>query len=256
MSRVVLLGASNVAIGFPSIVRQIAGGLPRPLELWAAFGHGRSYCADSRVLFRGLPGIDQCGLWDDLDRSAKAEPSPTLALLTDIGNDLLYGSAPAAVSRRVESCLARLEAHGAEIVVTRLPLASVARLSAWRYHATRTLFFPRTKTGWPDMLERARELDEHVAALAGRFAARLVELPLAWYGFDPIHIRRRRRHEAWRTIFSGWASFGGNGALPRLGPGDAIRLRTARPLERRLFGRAQRAAQPAFSWNGISIRLY
>ena len=35
--------------------------------------------------------------------------------------------------------------HRAELVVTRLPLASVERLSALRYHATKAVFFPRTR---------------------------------------------------------------------------------------------------------------
>ena len=158
MTRVVLLGASNLALGFPLIVRQLFGGLARPLEIFAACGHGRSYCTWSRVLFRALPGIDRCGLWatraDDRELASR-----TLALLTDVGNDLIYGSSPVVIARRVETCLAMLATQRAELVLTRLPLASVERLSALRYHATKAIFFPRTRGAWPDMLKKARELD-------------------------------------------------------------------------------------------------
>jgi hypothetical protein len=256
MTRVVLLGASNLALGFPLVVRQLFSGLPRPLEIFAAFGHGRSFCTWSRVLFRVLPGIDRCGLWTDLDRAADARASRTLALVTDVGNDLIYGSAPTVIARRVENCVAALGNHRAEIVVTRMPLASVERLSALRYHATKAVFFPRTGGGWSEMRRRARELDQALGEIGARFSARLVDQPLEWYGFDPIHIRRSRRAEAWRTIFSAWPSFGPAAKHARLALADVVRLRLAAPAERRLFGRSQMRIQPALQLSDVAIRLY
>ena len=86
--RVVLLGASNLVAGLPRVVeaaRSVWGG---PLDILAAAGHGRSYGRSSRVLWRTLPGILSCGLWEDL---ARRPPASTAALLTDVGNDILYG---------------------------------------------------------------------------------------------------------------------------------------------------------------------
>ena len=256
MTRVVLLGASNIAIAFPQIVRQLSAGLPGPLELFAAFGHGRSYCTWSRVLARRLPGIDRCGLWADLKRAATERPARTLALLTDIGNDLIYGSAADVLERHLVTCLTALSAYQPELVVTRLPLASIERLSALRYHSTRFFFFPKTRVSWPEMLQRARGMDDALAGLATRFSARLIDPPLAWYGFDPIHIRQRRRTEAWRTMFSGWSSYDASRPLPRCSRQDRLRLRVAAPEERLLFGRRQLKSQPALTWNGVSLHLY
>jgi hypothetical protein len=256
MTRVVLLGASNLAIGFPLIVRQLFAGLPRPLAIFAACGHGRSYCRWSRVLFRALPGIDGCGLWTDLDRERGAHSSRTLGLVTDVGNDLIYGSTPDVIARRVETCLAALTLQRAELVVTRLPLASVERLSALRYHATKAVFFPRTRGRWPDMLRKARELDQSLAELAARHSARVVEQPLDWYGFDPLHIRRSRRPRAWKSIFSGWPSFDPADLNHQLPLADLVRLRLAPPAERRIFGRQQMRTQPALNLCGVPIRLY
>lgn len=256
MTRVVLLGASNLALSFPAIVGRLLAGLPRPLSLFGAFGHGRSYCRWSRVLFRGLPGIEQCGLWDDLDRANAGGSSRTLALVTDVGNDLIYGSYPEAISQRIERCLTNLASHQSEIVVTRLPLASVERISALRFYATKALFFPRTPGTWPALIDRARELDQRLTEIAARFAARLIDQPLEWYGFDPIHIRRSRRAHAWHTVFSGWPSFDSATANNRLPLSHALRLHLAPPAERRLFGRHHRRAQPALHLGDVSIRLY
>jgi hypothetical protein len=255
MTRVVLLGASNLAIGFPLIVRKLRDGLSRPLEIYAAGGHGRSFCRWSRVLFRALPGIDRCALWSDLDRNNESS-SRTLALVTDVGNDLIYGSAPDLIARRIEACLSELARHRAELVMTRLPLTSIERLSALRYHATKAIFFPSTGGRWPEMLERAHNLDQSLGEIAGRYSARLVEQPLSWYGFDPIHIRRGYRARAWQTIFSAWPSFGTTNEGNRLRLGDVARLRVAAPAERRLFGRQHLRPQPALTLGDVSIRLY
>jgi hypothetical protein len=256
MTRVVLLGASNLAIGFPLIVRQLRAGLPRPLEIFAACGHGRSFCRWSRVLFRALPGIDRCELWSDLERTSNGDASKTLALVTDVGNDLIYGSAPDVIARHIENCLAQLARRRAELVLTRLPLASVERLSALRYHATKAVFFPKTGGRWPEMLERARVLDHSLGELAARYAARLVKQPLEWYGFDPIHIRRGHRARAWQEIFSAWPSFRPQGNGNCLALSEVARLRLAAPAERRLFGRQQLRSQPALALGDVPIRLY
>ncbi len=256
MTRVVLLGASNIALAFPQIVRRLSAGLPGPLEIFAAFGHGRSYCTWSRVLFRRLPGIDRCGLWADLERAATERPTRTMALLTDVGNDLIYGSASEVLERHLVQCLSALAPYQPELVMTRLPLASIERLSALRYHSTRAIFFPKTRISWPEMLERARETDRVLSELGNRFSARLIDQPLAWYGFDPIHIRYRRRAEAWRAIFSGWPSYDANRPLPRWSARDTLGARLIAPAERVVFGRRQRNAQPAFMANGITLHVY
>lgn len=256
MTRVVLLGASNIALSFPQIVRRLAGGLTGPLEIYAAYGHGRSYCTWSRVLFRRLPGIDRCGLWADLDRAAAVQPSRTVALLTDIGNDLIYGSATDVLERHLTKCLTMLASNRPELVMTHLPLASIERLSALRYHSTRLVFFPKTRVSWPAMLERTRETERVLSELANRFSARLIDQPLAWYGFDPIHIRQRKRAEAWQTIFSGWPSYERSRPLPRWSRHDMLRLRVAAPAERILFGRQKLTSQPALVANDVTLHLY
>jgi hypothetical protein len=256
MTRVVLLGASNLVLGFPLIVKLLSAGVPRPLEIFAASGHGRSYCGWSRVLFRGLPGIDACGLWEALARSNGEGPTQTLALITDVGNDLIYGTSVDVIARRIESCLTRLAEHKAAIVVTHLPLASIERLSALRFHTTRALFFPRTRGSWPGMLDTARELDARVVEVGSRAGAVLINQPRDWYGFDPIHIRQTRRQAAWRTIFCGWPAFNATTSLTRRSPSHAVRLRLAPPAERSFFGRVRRRPQPAIILNDVPIRLY
>src|SRR5947207_14876376 len=89
VSRVVALGASNLTRGLRIVVSTARQTWGPDIEIFGALGHGRSYGADSRVFVRRLPGILQSGLWRDL---AARPPVPTRALVTDVGNDILYGN--------------------------------------------------------------------------------------------------------------------------------------------------------------------
>ncbi len=249
MTRVVLLGASNVTLGFGVVTRLIRSGFDGPLDIRAAIGHGRSYGAWSRVAGRALPGIVACGLWDGL-RSAPS--APTFGLLTDVGNDLMYGFPPATIAGWIAACLDRLAACDARIVVTRLPLARVERLSAGRYHATRLLFFPsRRPVSWAEMLDRARDLDRRVVEAAAARGAAIVTPPLDWYGFDPIHVRRSRRAAAWRTVFAHWPGF-----APSSKPARGLPLLGRLPQEARLFGHRVGRPQPIVRRDDATLSLY
>jgi hypothetical protein len=193
-SRAILLGASNLRISLPFVLdrlRRRAGG---PVEVFTACGHGRSYGTWSRFLgVRRLPGISGCGLWRELGRRPLL---PIFALVSDPGNDLVYGAGVKQVAGWVESCLDRLGSE-TEIVMTLLPLARLERLSPWQVRMAVSLLFPGRSAPWPSLLERARELDEQLRRIGREHGARLVEPEAEWYGLDPIHPRRSRRWEIW-----------------------------------------------------------
>jgi hypothetical protein len=252
--RVVLLGASNLTRGISTVIETAQAVWGSPLEVLAALGHGRSYGLRSRVLGRELPGISACGLWSELSARPPAE---TAALITDIGNDLLYGASVPAILGWVAESLDRLGAAGARTVMTCLPLASVESLSEWRFTIARTCAFPRSRARLADILTQARELNAGLAELAAARNVRLVEQRGGWYGFDAIHIRLRHWRAAWSEILAPWSDTqhsapGARGSLTRW-----LYLRSLPPLERKLFGRARRAAQPSGRLgDGTTIALY
>lgn len=222
------------------------------MEVLAACGHGRSYGTWSRfLLIRHLPGIAGCGLWQALeDRPAL----PTLALLTDVGNDLVYGAEVTEIVRWIEICLDRLARRRARVVLTLLPLARLERLSPWGARLAVSLLFPGRQAPWPALLERARELDERLRRLGREHGAQIVEPEASWYGIDPIHLRRSRRRKVWERL-TGAAGAAGE-ASPAAG---AVRVRI--PLlgaeTLRLAGRTLRTPQPAVHLaDGTTVALY
>ena len=242
MQRVVLLGASNLTLSFALVVDTLRNNLDAPLEIWAAHGHGRSYGTWSRVLGRSLPGISNCRLWNDLEQQPIADR--TTALLTDIGNDLLYGASVSQIIGWVRQCLEKLSSYQAQTVMTALPMDSIRRLSRARYNAARSLFFPSSGVSYADMMDRVQELNEAVAGTAEQFNATYIEPLGEWYGFDPIHVVRRHRAAAWSRYVGSWFPNNHKLAIAKPSLRRKLELWRIRPAERFRFGMKQTAVQP------------
>ncbi len=256
MQRVILLGASNLTLSFPLLFESLRSRLERPLEIVAAHGHGRSYGMQSRILTRALPGMHDCQLWDDLAQRP-APDAGTLALITDVGNDILYGADVDEIVDWVERCLIKLNEQQAKTVLTLLPLASAERLSAWRYKLTRTCFFPSSRMSWSDTLGRAKRLNDSLQQLGEKYSATLFEPRKEWYGIDPIHVRRRHRPVAWQQILASW--FADEQPLPMQSSSipSALRLWRLRSATRHIFGQSSSAIQPSLQLDDdTSVWLY
>jgi hypothetical protein len=252
--RVVLLGASNVARSLPTLVdiarRRCAG----PLDLLAACGNGRSYGVRTRWFGRELPGIVPSGLWDVL---ANRPTLPTSALVTDVGNDLLYDVEVPQIVAWVESCVERLQRAGAQVVLTPLPLRGILAVSATWYALLKAATCPRCRLDRAGMLARAEELDARLRDLARARGLMLVEPRPEWYGFDLVHIRAKHCPAAWAEILSPWPNGAASSGSTALTFGERLRLRLLPPERRWLFGRQQDRAQPAGTLpDGSTLALY
>lgn len=246
---VVVLGASNVARGLGAAftaARTVAGG---PVDFLFAAGHGRSYGQENSFFGRVLPGIRDCGLWQALDGLARSPAARPIGLVTDVGNDIVYGASPETIEGWVATCLERLAAVDARLIVARLPLAALARVGPLRFQLVRSLLFPRSDLDLQAALRLARETDERLESLARRFGAASAEPPREWYGFDPIHIRAGAVRRAWSALFDAARDEGAE-AL-RIGFFDGWlaqrRLRRTRPLQMIRREREERCEQPSLA---------
>ena len=252
--RVILLGASNLTLSFPMLFESLRR--HGPSQIMAVHGHGRSYGMWSRVLFRALPPITACRLWDDLQRQLPAAER-TVALLTDVGNDLLYGAEVPQILNWVSECLDRLRDHQAQILLTTLPVRRITRLAQWQYLLARSCLFPTSSVKYSDMLARMQELNDALCELGNQYCAELIEPHEDWYGIDPIHVARASRVRAWQHILSSWSFNGQPLQIRRASPAQAVRLWTLRPAERQLGVCKQERAQPVLSvGQGCRLWLY
>lgn len=252
--RFVMLGASNLTKGIATVIGTAQRQWPGPLEVVTALGHGRSYGRTTRILGRELPGILQCDLWPALNQAPRV---PTTALVTDIGNDLLYEESVEDISAWLADCFDRLLAADAQVAVTFLPVDNLKTLSRARFLLMRSVFVPHSRITLAAVTERAWALNEEIARLARERGITTIAQRADWYGFDPIHIKFSQRAGAWREIFSFWPTGSQQPPAARGSWSHTLYLRTRVPHARRVLGIAQRRAQPAARLrNGTTIALY
>lgn len=236
VSRVVVLGASNLTRGFPTVVSEARARWGPDVEVLVAHGLGRSYGASSRVLACTLPGILQSGVWRALDSLPSAG---TRAFVTDVGNDVLYGYPAEQILTWVEETAVRLRRVATDVTLTDLPLSSVRRLSRAWFLVCRTVFYPSSRLALAQALDAAEAVSAGLAKLAVSHNLRFVRPSPEWYGADPIHIRRPLWRSAWQEIL-------GTGDSPRSGISsfsETVQLRLLRPERWWLFGIEQRTPQ-------------
>jgi hypothetical protein len=241
-TRVVLLGASNLTRGISTVVRLAQMAFGGPLDLLAALGHGRSYGMTSRVLFRELPGIESCGLWQAL---SDRPPLPTAALLTDVGNDIFYGASLDEITGWVELALDRLALQRARIIMTLLPDDNAASISEWRFRLMRRMMFNRCRLGLNEVKDLIAALNQRLQAIAVRRSIHVVAQRANWYGFDPLHIRMRHWPRAWSEILDTWQNDSQKTFSPETSLSRWLYLRSLAPLERTVLRRVHRAEQPS-----------
>jgi hypothetical protein len=246
---VVLLGASNMTLGFPWIIGWLTAALRDEADVFAAFGLGRSYGVKSRVMGRTLSSISDCALWTALDRSPRRRIT---AFICDIGNDILYGAEPAVIENWVQRDIDRLIDRKADIAIMSLPVATVTQLSPALFTLFRSVFYPRRFLSQKEVNERVRDLDARVQSIARSRGITLVTPRADWYGLDPIHFRAKARATAWGTFL---------GTLLPLDQQPVRQQRRAAPWrlapdERRILGFLQRRLQPSLVLGNLKISLF
>jgi hypothetical protein len=252
--RVVLLGASNLSMMFPTIVETARAMFAQPLEMFVAKGFGRSYGQQSKFFGKKFPGILQSGLWSSMDRAA---PLPMVAIMADIGNDLAYEAPVARIVDWVDAALDRLQSRGAKVVLNNIPLASLRTVGAMRFHFLRKVLFPSCRLSRTELLRRAEGLSEALLRLAQERKTPVFSGEIAWYGLDPIHPRRRNAGEIWQRMLAELIPRDSGAQLVRPRSVEQLQLHRLRPESWVQFGAERQASQPrARLADGTTIALY
>jgi len=210
----ILLGASNLARGVYALAEHIKAGLhPRPVEVMIAVGPGRAYQASGGLFNVVYPPIQSSPLF-----KAAREKSETgyrlLALVTDLGNDIMYGVPVEELIETVQQMFVRLQAMNAEIFVTTLPVAFERRAGAIRFKILRTLLFPGSRVSYEEATAAVIEVNRFLRESAHGSVHRIPGMD-SYLGLDGIHYSLFSAHRAWTHVaramleFTGMESAGG-----------------------------------------------
>lgn len=195
----VLMGASNLARGYSALTKCLVRCLaPHPIEILHAMGPGRGYCARGGIFNITYPPIRSSGIL----RSARGRAQrarKVIALITDIGNDIMYDVPVSDLISCLDDLFQELDAIGAEIFVHPIPLDFSEDFSERQFRILRSIFYPNSAIDY----KRARESVEAVNKfLRDRVGGRIHLLPILkdCTGIDKIHYSIFHSHRVWSGV--------------------------------------------------------
>lgn len=243
---VAVLGASNVTLALPQILtamhrRTVGRG---PVEFYVAHGPGRSYGTVAGLPWVEFPALRSCGLFETLESRWRSTDRPAVyAMLTDVGNDIMYGVSPRRIAAWVGEIVQRFQTVDARVVLTSIPVESVLRIPAWKFNVVRRILFPSYPMLRRDVFTRTVQVEAALETLGRDLSIDVLPTQAEWYSVDHIHIARRHR----ARVFGGWADAlfaDGADRPPSASEGEAVtlsmsttRLRLLRPAELFVAGR-------------------
>jgi hypothetical protein len=238
--RLVVLGASNVAMGLRKIVKIARQELNGPVDFHFAYAHGRSYGFQSNIGWWTYPSILDCDLWTAIESDT---PTRSFGLITDIGNDILYGAEPDQIANWVREVSHRLRDCCQHLAITQLPLESVRELDSVRFHVMKAILFPKCRMNLKEVLSRACRLNSLLNDISSDSRITSLKPKREWYGLDPIHFRHAEKERAWGNYIRNVTRHSKT-QVETEKPEKLGVFRNVRPARWQSFGRQYRADQP------------
>ncbi|MEP3479359.1 MAG: hypothetical protein ABJZ55_08940 [Fuerstiella sp.] len=255
---VLVLGASNVSLAWSQIVSLVLSSSTGRADFVTAHGMGRAYAsASSGFVFRRLPGILHSGLWAALPKFNDEQAASVL--ITDLGNDLLYGCSVSEVVEAAGECVSRVRQwnSNADFVVTAPPLTSVLKLQPTQFRIMKQLLFPSCPLKLPQVQQATQDLFDGIQTLAADQGLKIYEPPARCFGYDPIHIRRRDRRDVFHSMLKLWEHTPASPvASPPASPVAWKRFSSPVPESRTIMGRSRTKRQPAIESDRLRVFAY
>jgi len=196
---VLLLGGRNLARADRVIETRLRRGLaPHEVQVLKAAGPGRAYCVAGGFLHVRYPPIPVCGVLAAAAERARAGDR-VVALVTDIGNDIMYGVPVGRVVDTLADLFAQLRAMNARIITTTIPVCMREDVSEIRFRLLRTILFPSSTVSYEKAHEAVRRVNGFLDVQADTRVGVLSDMR-CYTGFDRIHFGFLRSHRAWTEI--------------------------------------------------------
>ena len=195
----VLLGASNLSRGCFAFARHMKVCLyPRKVEVLVASGPGRAYCASGGLLNVSYPPIQSSDIFD-MAQGKRESGYRVVALVSDIGNDIMYGVPAEQVTETVQQIFAKLQLLDAEIFYTTLPVAFEKRVNPLWFYLLRSVLLPSSRVSYDEAVAGIIEVNQFLRQSASKQCYLISDMD-RYLGFDEIHYEWLHAHSAWDHV--------------------------------------------------------
>jgi hypothetical protein len=195
----ILLGASNLARGFQALSDCLVSSLaPNRVEILNAMGPGRGYCAEGGIFNIRYPAIGASGILDSICAEGET-PHKVIALITDIGNDIMYGVAASEITACLSVLLKQFSALDADVFLQPIPIDLSEDVSESQFRLLKSIFYPHSAIDYEQAREAVFAVNDFLRTNAGE-RVHLLPSGKEFMGIDKIHYSVFQSHKAWSGV--------------------------------------------------------
>jgi hypothetical protein len=195
----ILFGASNLARSFYGLKLCIKRCIhPRQAIFIHAMGPGRGYLSRGGILNTTYSPIIDCGILESIKKIKKPNQQ-IIALITDIGNDIMYGINPEKITKGLQKILNVLDEVTTNIFITPIPINSQNPIGEFYFHILRCIFFPKSSVKYSQALETIEIINQFILHSSNKSTI-VINGMEHFGGLDKIHYSFFKSHHAWAHI--------------------------------------------------------
>ena len=229
----IFLGASNLSRSFYGLKRCITRCLfPRPVSFIHALGPGRGYISQGGILNITYPPILQCDILKAAYKQRKINHK-VVALITDIGNDIMYGVSVEEIIGGLQSLFDTLTELEASIFVTSIPVDLKKDIGGFYFRILRRVFFPNSPVEHYQASKAIEVINNFITQSLNKNIIAINEMK-QFCGIDKIHYSLFKSRSAWSHIASNLTDPLDANAPPKLNVSELV-LSLVNNLARILF---------------------
>ena len=195
----ILFGASNLARSFYGLKLSIKRCIhPRSANFIHAMGPGRGYLSQGGILNTTYPPIIDCGILESIQKIRKPNQQ-IIALITDIGNDIMYGIHSEKIIEGLQSILDTLGEVTKNIFITPIPINLKNDIGEFYFRVLRCIFFPKSSIKYSQTLESIKIINQFILHSSNKKIT-IINGMEQFSGLDKIHYSFFKSHLAWAHI--------------------------------------------------------
>ena len=195
----IFLGASNLARSFHGLKDCIERCIfPRPASFFHAMGPGRGYLSRGGILNAVYSPILKCGILEAV-RNKRVKDQPVIALITDIGNDIMYGVSSEKIINGLQYLVNALGEFKTNIFITSIPVDLENDISELRFHIIRQIFFPRSPIKYSQASNNITVINKFILQSSNKKVTVINDMN-QFCGIDKIHYSILKSQSAWSHI--------------------------------------------------------
>lgn len=171
---------------------------PGSAEFLYALGPGRAYGVEGGIWNVTYPAIKSCGILEAA-RKKEEQAQRVIALLTDIGNDIMYGVPTDTILATLSEILDRLHALNAEISVTTIPVDLERDVGEKMFKIIRGIYFMKSRVTFPEAVSAVDRINRFATGLESD-KVRVIQGLEEFAGLDKIHYDLLKFPQVWSRV--------------------------------------------------------